>query len=63
VACLKACHDVVSLGRLAVSIGITAYNILAAVVLLWAAAVPVPILRFWQRPIGDAVEVFVNHAG
>jgi hypothetical protein len=37
-ACLKARHDVASPAGLAVSIGITAYNVLAAVVLLWTAA-------------------------
>lgn len=37
-ACLKARHDVGSPAGLAVSIGITAYNILAAVVLLRTAA-------------------------
>lgn len=36
-ACLKARHDVGSPAGLAMSIGITAYNVLAAVVLLWAA--------------------------
>ena len=37
-ACLKARNDVGSPAGLAVSIGITAYNVLAAVVLLWTAA-------------------------
>lgn len=37
-ACLKARNDVGSPAGLAVSVGITAYNVLAAVVLLWAAA-------------------------
>jgi len=37
-ACLKARHDVASPAGLAVSLGITAYNLLAAVVLFWAAA-------------------------
>jgi hypothetical protein len=37
-ACLKARNDVGSPAGLAVSLGITAYNILAAVVLLWTAA-------------------------
>lgn len=37
-ACLKARHDVASPAGLAVSLGITAYNVLAAVVLLWTAA-------------------------
>jgi hypothetical protein len=38
-ACLKARNDVRSPAGLAVSLGITAYNVLAAVVLLWTAAV------------------------
>lgn len=38
-ACLKARNDVASPAGLAVSLGITAYNVLAAVVLLWTAAV------------------------
>ena len=37
-ACLKARHDAASPAGLGVSLGITAYNILAAVVLLWTAA-------------------------
>ena len=37
-ACLKARNDIGSPAGLAVSIGITAYNVLAAVVLLWTAA-------------------------
>jgi len=37
-ACVKARHDVASPAGLAVSIGITSYNVLAAVVLLWTAA-------------------------
>lgn len=37
-ACLKARNDVGSPASLAVSLGITAYNVLAAVVLLWTAA-------------------------
>ena len=37
-ACLKARDDVRSPAGLAVSLGIAAYNILAAVVLLWTAA-------------------------
>jgi hypothetical protein len=37
-ACLKARYDVASPAGLAVSLGITAYNVLAAVVLLWTAA-------------------------
>lgn len=37
-ACLKARDDARSPAGLAVSLGITSYNVLAAVVLLWAAA-------------------------
>jgi hypothetical protein len=37
-ACLKARDDVGSAAGLAVSIGITGYNVLAAVVIIWAAA-------------------------
>jgi hypothetical protein len=37
-ACLKARDDVRSPAGLAVSVGITSYNVLAAVVLLWTAA-------------------------
>jgi hypothetical protein len=37
-ACLKARNDIGSPAGQAVSIGITAYNVLAAVVLLWTAA-------------------------
>ena len=37
-ACLKTRNDAVSPAGLAVSIGMTAYNLLAAVVLLWTAA-------------------------
>ena len=39
-ACLKARNDVGSPAGLAVSLGITSYNVLAAVVLLWTAAGP-----------------------
>jgi hypothetical protein len=37
-ACLKARHDVASPAGLSVSLGITSYNLLAAVVLIWTAA-------------------------
>jgi xanthine/uracil permease len=37
-ACLKSRNDAGSPAGLAVSLGITSYNVLAAVVLLWAAA-------------------------
>ena len=36
-ACLKARDDVGSAAGLAVSLGITSYNVLAAVVIIWAA--------------------------
>lgn len=38
-ACLKARDDVGSAAGLAVSVGITSYNVLAAVLIVWAAAV------------------------
>lgn len=38
-ACLKARDDVGSAAGLAVSVGIAGYNVLAAVVIIWAAAV------------------------
>jgi hypothetical protein len=37
-ACLKARHDVASPAGLAVSLGMTSYNLLAAAVIIWAAA-------------------------
>jgi hypothetical protein len=37
-ACLKARDDVESRAGLAVSLGITSYNVLPAVILIWAAA-------------------------
>ena len=55
-ACLKARHDVASPAGLAVSIGITAYNFLAAVVLLWTAAeMGLGGLLLWGSGIGHAV--------
>jgi hypothetical protein len=55
-ACLKARHDVASPAGLAVSIGITAYNFLAAVVLLWtAAASGLGGLLLWGAGIGHAI--------
>ncbi len=52
-ACLKARHDVGGPAGVAVSIGITAYNILAAVVLLWAAAgLSLGGLLLWAAGIG-----------
>jgi len=55
-ACLKARNDVGSPAGVAVSIGITAYNILAAVVLLWtAAASGLGGLLLWGAGIGHAM--------
>ena len=55
-ACLKARNDVGSPAGLAVSIGITAYNVLAAVVILWAAAgLGLGGLLLWGAGIGHAV--------
>ena len=55
-ACLKARDDVESHSGLAVSLGITAYNILAAVVIVWAAAVlGIGGLLLWGAGIGHAV--------
>ena len=55
-ACLKARHDAASPAGLAVSIGITAYNLLAAVVLLWTAAgSDLGGLLLWVAGIGHAV--------
>lgn len=54
-ACLKARHDVGSPAGVAVSIGITAYNVLAAVVLIWAAAeLGLGGLLLWVAGIGHA---------
>ena len=54
-ACLKARHDAGSPAGVAVSIGITAYNILAAVVLLWTAAgLGLGGLLLWVAGIGHA---------
>lgn len=54
-ACLKARDDVGSPAGLAVSLGITAYNVLAAVVLLWAAAgLSLGGLLLWGAGIGHA---------
>ena len=55
-ACLKARHDAASPAGVAVSTGITAYNLLAAVVLLWtAAASGLGGLLLWGAGIGHAV--------
>ena len=52
-ACLKARDDVRSPAGLAVSIGITSYNVLAAVVLLWTAAgSELGCLLLWGAGIG-----------
>jgi hypothetical protein len=54
-ACLKARHDVGSPAAVAVSIGITAYNVLAAVVLIWAAAeLGLGGILLWGAGIGHA---------
>ena len=54
-ACLKARHDVASPAGLAMSFGITAYNLLTAVVLLWtAAASGLGGLLLWAAGIGHA---------
>lgn len=54
-ACLKARNDVTSPAGLAVNLGITAYNVLAAVVLLWtAAASSLGGLLLWGAGIGHA---------
>ena len=55
-ACLKARHDATSPAGVAVSLGITVYNLLAAVVLLWtAAASGLGGLLLWGAGIGHAV--------
>lgn len=55
-ACLKARHDVASPAGLAVSIGITSYNILASAVIIWVAAVfGLGGLLLWVAGIGHAV--------
>ena len=54
-ACLKARDDVGSPAGVAMSIGITAYNVLAAVVLIWAAAgLGLGGLLLWGAGIGHA---------
>ena len=54
-ACLKARDDAESAAGLAVSLGITGYNVLAAVVLLWAAAgLSLGGLLLWGAGIGHA---------
>ena len=54
-ACLKARDDVRSAAGLAVSLGITSYNVLASVVLIWAAAgLGLGGLLLWAAGIGHA---------
>ena len=62
-ACLKARNDVGSPAGLAVTVGITSYNLLAAVVIIWAATGPgLGGLLLWAAGIGHAVlgVVFVS---
>jgi hypothetical protein len=55
-ACLRARDDVESAAGLAVTIGITSYNVLAAVLLVWAAAgLGLGGLALWAAGIGHAV--------
>ena len=55
-ACLKARHDVTSPAGLALSLGMTAYNVLAAAVIIWAAAgLNLGGLLLWAAGIGHAV--------
>lgn len=55
-ACLRARDDVGSAAGLAVTIGITSYNVLAAVVIIWAAAgLGLGGLALWAAGIGHAV--------
>jgi hypothetical protein len=55
-ACLKARNHVGSPAGVAVSIGITSYNVLAAVVLLWTAAgLGLGGLLLWGAGIGHAM--------
>jgi len=55
-ACLKARNDAVSPAGLAVSLGITSYNLLAAAVIIWAAAgLNLGGLLLWAAGIGHAV--------
>lgn len=54
--CLPARRDVASPAGLAVSIGITSYNILSSVVIIWvAAALGLGGLLLWVAGIGHAV--------
>lgn len=54
-ACLKARDDTQSAAGLAVSIGITCYNVLAAVLIVWAAAgLGLGGVLLWAAGIGHA---------
>ena len=56
VACIKARDDVGSPAGLAVTIGITGYNLLAATVIIWAAAeLGLGGLILWAAGIGHVV--------
>jgi hypothetical protein len=55
-ACFKTRNDVASPAGLAVSIGITSYNVLAAVVIIWAAAgLSLGGMLLWVAGIGHGV--------
>jgi len=55
-ACVKSRHDVASPAGLAVSLGMTSYNLLAAVVIIWAAVgLSLGGLLLWAAGIGHAV--------
>ena len=55
-ACMKARSDVASPAGLAVSLGMTSYNVLAAAVIIWAAAgLNLGGLLLWAAGIGHAV--------
>lgn len=55
-ACLRARDDVRSAAGLAVSVGITSYNLLAAVLILWAAVgLGLGGLLLWAAGIGHAL--------
>ena len=56
VACLKARSEVASPAGLAVGLGITSYNVLAAVVIIWAAAgLSLGGMLLWAAGIGHVV--------
>ena len=55
-ACLKARSEVASPAGLAVGLGITSYNVLAAVVIIWAAAgLSLGGMLLWAAGIGHVV--------